>query len=185
MPIENVIKELEFDLRKTLKTKNGNDYKNIIKSKLKLNLFQFLKIKNLYNRKRPCIGCIYYRNKKGTIIEHGVPEYVNLVTRGVLQEVKNENINYYFELLLQYYSKEYLQRLFLSKITEDERELLKNKNFYDLFCWLRNSHPSIITGANNFRFYTLAEKYEKYESEIYEWLSERFDYMVNLKIQRG
>ncbi len=161
---------------------------------LRYNLFQFLKLKNLYGRKRECVGCIGYINKKTKHFELEVQGYASLSTkqknykkRKILKEINESKVDkiYYFELLLQYFSKEYLTNKFINNVSVEEKILLKNKNFYQIFCWLKEFKPEIITNIAKFRFLTLEDIFSPYENEIYEWLKLEYPHFVKVKIVRN
>lgn len=171
-----------------------NYIKNNLPMNLRYNLFQFLKLKNLYGRKRSCVGCIGYINNKTKHFELEVQGYASLSTkrknyknRKILKECNESDVNimYYFELLLQYFSKENIQSKLMNNLSNEEVVLLKDKNFYQIFCWFKEFKPQVIKSIAKFRFLTLEDIFTPYECEIFEWLKTEYPHFVNVKIVRN
>ena len=170
---ETILEEINKDIQKKY---DGDLYK------CRLILFQYFKLKNLYNRHRDYVGFILY---DGTL---SPSEIGTLRNAGILAEEKNIKIdNYYFELLCQFYKPQILKEKIKSILNQHNIPYDENDSIYGMFLKLKNSDENIYKKREYFpfRFFKLSEKYAPYESVLWETLKQEYGWRLPYKLVRG
>lgn len=175
---ENILDEINKDLKKAY---NGELFK------CRLILFQFFQIKE----QQEYVGYIMHKSKNNEgkyQYTLDISEIGTLNNANILTEVKKINIDdYFFKLLLQFYSEQTLKIKFTS-ILDSQNIAYEDKNtLYELFLSIKEHNEDIFRNREyfSFRFFKLSDKYAPSKNILYEALLPEFSWRLNYKIKRG
>ena len=196
MNIDNNIEQLDI-LEKINKALDSTSDKYMCR----FTLFQFLQLKRMEQNKRDYVGYILLKGKKNTQDKNSYTldnAYIGTLNSRILEELKTVEIDdYFFELICQFNSKDYLTELLRNIAKKKQIDLPENLSCYEIFCILKNKDESIFRSYEentkkhkqdsyfHFRFFKLSDAFAPYEDDIWEALQPEFGWRNAYNLTRG